>query len=214
MFFISWGSRGKLAEVGPAGHRHCAYCDKDSYFTRMVGYTVRHIYWIFRWVTDRTPYLICGNCGAAHGDDEEQINSKEVTKAISAWDRRGWLAGLGGIGAIIATGSIAAAANHASDQTYVAAPRVGDIYEADLAKMIDKPEASQMYSTIRVVGVTGDKVEVEVANLYYNDWRGVDRDISEGKASAESYYAPEHVAFSHTSIEKMFADGVIHDVRR
>lgn len=214
MFFISWGSRGKLAEVGPAGLHHCAHCDKDSYFTRMVGYTVRHIYWLFRWVTDRTPYLICGNCGGVHSDDEEQAHSKEVSKAIPGFDRMGWLIGAGGIGALIATGSIAAASDRANDQTYVAAPQAGDIYEADLAQLLDKPEASQMYSTIRVVGVKDDKVEVEVANLYYSDWRGVDRDISAGKANMESYYTPEHVAFSKASVAKMFADGVIHDVRR
>ena len=214
MFFISWGSRGESAEVGPAGHRHCAYCDKDSYFTRMVNYTVRHIYWIFRWVTDRTPYLICGNCGAAHADDEEQVRSKEVGKAISAWDRRGWMAGLGGIGAIIATGSIAAAADSANDKTYIAAPRAGDVYEADLAKLLVKPDAPLMYSTIRVVSVKSDQVEIEAGTLYYDDWRGVDRDISSGRASQPGYYAPEHVVFPRKAIEKMYADGVIHDVKR
>ena len=214
MFFINWGSRGKLAEVGPAGLRHCAYCDKDSYFTRMVAYTMRHIYGIVRWTTDRTPYLICGNCGASHGDDEEHLHAKAVSKAIPRWDRLGWLGVLGGIGVIGVTGSIAAAADHESDRTYIAAPRAGDIYEADLAQMVDKPEAARMYSTIRVVGVTGDKVEVEVANLYYDDWRGVDRDVSAGKTSQESYYTPDHVAFSKATIAKMFADGVIHDVRR
>jgi hypothetical protein len=45
--FVWWGSARKLAEVGPAGLRHCGHCDKDAHFTGMVEYSVRHIYGIF-----------------------------------------------------------------------------------------------------------------------------------------------------------------------
>ena len=214
MFFISWGSRGGWAEVGPAGLRHCAYCDKDSYFTRMVAYTVRHIYWIFRWVTGRTPYLVCGNCGAEHADEEAHEAHKEVTKAIPAFDRRGWLVGLGGIGALVATGSIAAASDHANDKVTLAAPHVGDIYEADLAKIMSRPDAPVMYSTLRVTKVEGSQVELEFGRKYYDDWRGVDRDVNAGEAGTEAYYGPEREKVSVSTLQTMFEDGTLHDVRR
>ncbi len=212
--FISWGSRTRLAEVGPAGHRHCASCDKDSGFTRMVEYDVRHIYWIFRWVPDRTPYLIYGNCGASHMVDQDDYDSPEVRKAIPAWDRRGWLVGLGGIGALVATGTIAAAANHESDRTYVAAPHVGDLYEADLARMMVKPEAPLMYTVLRVTNIRGDQVEVEIGKRYYDDWRGVERDIDDGAAASPGYYGGDRTSFPKASIQRMFDEGVFHDVRR
>ncbi|MCW3847050.1 Lar family restriction alleviation protein [Sphingomonas sp. LB-2] len=214
MFFISWGSRGGWAEVGPAGLRHCAYCDKDSYFTRMVAYTVRHIYWIFRWVTGKTPYLVCGNCGAEHADDAADEAHKDVTKAIPAWDRRGWLVGLGGIGALVATGSIAAAADRQSDTVSLAAPHVGDIYEADLARLMTHPDAPVMYSTLRVTKVEGAMVELEFGRTYYNDWRGVDRDVNAGEANSEAYYGPEREKVPVSALQKMFEDGTLHDVRR
>lgn len=212
MFFISWGSRGGVSEVGPAGQRHCAYCDKDSWFTKMVAYRVRHIYWIFRWVTERIPYMICGNCGAEHGaDDGDHVAAKT---AIPKWDRLGWAFGLGGIGALIATGSIAAAADSAANQTQIAAPQIGDVYETDLAKLLTKPEAPVMFSAMRVVKVSASDVELEVANTYYTDSRGVERDMSDGKTTAESYYGGDHLTLPKTSLAKMYADGAVTDVRR
>jgi len=212
--FVWWGSARKLAEVGPAGLRHCGHCDKDAHFTGMVEYSVRHIYGIFRWVTDRVPYTICGNCGGAHAADPEAYDSGETRKAIPLWDRRGWLLGAGGIGAIVASVSIAAAADHSLDKTFVAAPRAGDRYEADLARIMAHPEAERMYSVIRVTRVSADGVEVELGRRYYNDWRGVDRDLREGQADSEAYYGPERVALPQASIQKMFDDGTIRDVQR
>ena len=214
MFFISWGSRGALSEVGPAGLRHCTACGQDSWFTKMLAYRVRHIYWLFRWVTDRTPYMICGNCGAAHGADEGDHNSPEATKAIPAFDRMGWLFGLGGIGALIATGWVAAAAGSAANRSEIAAPQVGDVYEADLAKMSSKPEAPVMYSALRVVKVNPSDVELEMAKGYYNDSRGIERDMNVGKTSDESYYAPDHLVVPKAALTKMFDDGIVTDVRR
>ncbi|MES2054568.1 MAG: hypothetical protein V4564_01400 [Pseudomonadota bacterium] len=214
MFFISWGSKGAVADVGPAGDRHCDRCNHDGPFTRMVAYRVRHVYWLFRWVTDRTPYLLCGNCGSEYlaGDDDHDV--KEERAAIPFWDRRGWTIGLGAIGSVVAMGTIAAAADNVADSGYVLAPHVGDIYEVDLAKMTDKPEARVMRSAMRVTGVKGGSVEMAVANLYYNDWRGVDRDISSGKAAQADYYAPEHAIFPLANLKRMRDDGVVYDIRR
>lgn len=214
MFFISWGSRGGVADAGSAGCRHCNHCDQDSAFSRIVQYRVRHIYWIFRWVTDVTPFHLCGNCGGAHQADDADHGSKEVRKAIPAWDRLGWAVGAGGIAAIVATGSIAAASDNASNKMQVATPQVGDIYEVDIAQLMTRPEATHMYSTMRVTGVHGDKVEVELAKGYYDRWRGVDKDLSSGRAADADYYAPDKLEIPSAEIHNMYDAGTIHDVQR
>ena len=100
MFFISWGRRGGVAELGDAGHRHCARCDKDSQFQALVGYTVRHLWWVFRWVSDRKYAVACSNCGAQYAAAESDFDKQRVAKAIPLWDRRGWLAGPAIIGSL------------------------------------------------------------------------------------------------------------------
>jgi hypothetical protein len=214
MFFVSWGSKGEVAEIGPAGDRHCDRCNQDGPFTRMVAYRVRHIYWLFRWVTDRTPFLLCGRCGSQYLADQDDHDAKQERDAIPFWDRRGWTIGAGAIGSVIALGSIAAAADSAADSGYVQAPHVGDIYEVDLAKMMDKPEARVMRSAMRITAVKGDSVEVAVANLYYDDWRGVDRDITSGKAAQADYYAPGHASLPVANLKRMRDDGVVYDIHR
>lgn len=212
MFFISWGSRGNIAEVGPAGLRHCTRCEHDSWFTKMVAYRVRHVYWIFRWVTERVPYMICGNCGAEHGAEEGDYEAAKAS--IPKWDRLGWLFGVGGIGALVATASVAAAADSAANQTQIAAPQVGDVYETDLAKLLAKPEAPVMFGAMRVVKVSPADVELEIGSTYYTDARGVERDMRDGKTADESYYGGDHLRVPKASLEKMYADGAVTDVSR
>jgi hypothetical protein len=214
MFFISWGSKGAIADVGTAGILHCNRCEHDAPFSKMIAYRIRHIYWLFRWITDKTPYLLCGNCGAEHLADHESFDSQEVRAAIPFWDRRGWTVGLGAIGSVFALGSIAAAADSAADRGYVQAPHVGDIYETDIAQLLKNPEAPSMLSAMRVTGVKGDAVEMEVATTYYTDWRGVDRDINNGKAASHDYYATDRLVLPVASLKRMHDDGVVHDIRR
>ena len=212
--FLSWGSSRKVADVGDAGIRHCSACDKDAPFSRIVSYTSRHLYWVFRWVTQRTPLLVCGNCGASYSATDEDADPAEVRKAIPLWDRRGWLVGVGGATALVATVSFAAAADSANDKVYIAYPRAGDLYEADLAKLSTTPEAPRMYSAMRVVRADAKTVEVEIGTLFYADMRGLRRDVSSGKTAVSSYYGPQHAMFTRESIKKMYADGIFEDVKR
>lgn len=209
--FFAWGSRRKAALVGDAGIRDCTACEKPASFTSMIEYTARHIYWLFRWTTNRTEYLQCGNCGAAH---PTQGRSFGAANAIPFWDRRGWMVGLGIIAAVIALGAVAVAADHRNDTGYIAAPQVGDRYEADLAKLQRNPEAARMYGVLRVTRIGASDVEVELSKGYYDKWRGVDRDVSSGAAKRGDYYGTERIAFPRAAIKKMFDEGVIRDVDR
>jgi hypothetical protein len=214
MFFVSWGSKGAVANVGDGGVRHCARCDKDAYFAKMIAYRVRHVYWLFRWVTDRTPYVQCGNCGSEYVTDESDVSSQEATAAIPFWDKRGWTIGAGAIASLVGLGTLAGATTAANNRAYVQTPHVGDIYEADMARMVKSPERPEMMTAMRVTAIKNGVVELEVANEYYTDSRGVDRDIREGKADNESYYAHDRLAVPMTALRKMYDEGVVQDVHR
>lgn len=181
---------------------------------KMLVYRVHHIYWLFRWVTHRTPYLLCDNCGAEYLTDESDISRKEATAAIPFWDKRGWTIGAGAIASMIGLGTLANATDAANNTNYVQAPKVGDIYETDMARMVKTPERPEMMTAMRVTGIRNGVVELEVANTYYTDWRGVDRDIDAGKTDSETYYAPERLAMPVAALKKMYDDGVVHDIRR
>jgi hypothetical protein len=212
--FISWGKEGKLAQVGSSEIMNCSNCEADTNWTTMVSYTMRHVYWLFRWTTDRTFYRTCGNCLGVEYLEDKAVLPQAVKAAIPLMDRRGWTIGAGIIASIFGLGSIAAAQDASENQALLRAPHVGDIYEVDLARMLDKPEAPVMYSAMRVVDVKADSIEVEIAGLFYNERRGVDRDVLEGKTDNNDYYRPERLKLDKASLNRMQSEGVIFDVER
>jgi|1186.fasta_scaffold09122_2 hypothetical protein len=213
MFFLSWGRWSKIRHIGSAGIRHCDRCDQDSEFQAFVSYTVRHIYWLFRWVTGSEPQIACGNCGATCWGDEV-INDATAKKAIPFFDRRGWTLGAGAIASLFGIGAIASAQDSRNSQRFIQAPIAGDLYEVDVARMSDKPEAPVMYSVVRVTGVDARAVTVQMASRYYGDLRGVQRDVRDGSTSRADYYAPGQAIIPRGAVAKMYADGVISDVVR
>ena len=214
MFFISWGAHGALSQVGESEVLHCSRCETETHWSTMISYTVRHVYWLFRWTTDRTLYRMCGNCLGIEYLPDEAVGPQAVKAAIPFMDRRGWTIGAGIIASIFGLGSLAAAQDASDNRAFLQAPRSGDVYEVDLARMLAKPEAPVMYSAMRVVEVRPDAVEVELADLYYADRRGVERDMRERKTSNPGYFRPERAVFPKASLDRMRAEGVILDVER
>jgi hypothetical protein len=212
--FITWGSHGELAQVGDSEIMNCSRCEMDTNWSTMVSYTVRHVYWLFRWTTGRTLYRMCGNCLGTEYLEDKTVQPGAVKAAIPFMDRRGWTIGAGIIASLFGLGTIAVAQDSSENQAFLQAPRAGDVYEVDLARMVDKPEAPVMYSAVRVVGVQPDAVELEVAQTFYDDLRGVQRDVRERKTSYPGYYHPERMKIAKAALSRMQAEGVIIDVER
>jgi hypothetical protein len=213
MFFVSWGSSQKASHLGSAGFRHCDRCGQDSEFQLFVTYTVRHIYWLFRWVTGRETQMACGNCGSTYPGDEA-VDDAAASNAIPFFDRRGWTLGAGAIASLFGLGAVASAQNSSQDSSFIEAPMAGDLYEVDVAKMSDAPEAPVMYSVMRVTGVGKQTVTVQLAAGYYDRLGGVLRDVSDGTARRDNYYAPEQAEIPRATLVQMYQDGVISDVVR
>lgn len=214
MFFISWGAAGALSQVGESEVMNCSRCEADTNWSTMVSYTVRHVYWLFRWTTDRTYYRMCGNCLGVEYLEDASVQPAAVKAAIPFMDRRGWTIGAGAIASLFGLGSIAVAQDASQNQAFLQAPRAGDVYEVNLARMMDKPERPVMYSAMRVVAVQPDAVEVEIADLFYDDLGGVQRDVRERRTSYPGYYRPERVKLDKAALNRMQAEGVIIDVER
>src|SRR5687767_41386 len=162
MFFISWGASSALSQVGESEIMHCSRCEQDTNWSTMIAYTVRHVYWLFRWTTDRTLYRMCGTCLGTEYLADEAVRPEAVKAAIPFLDRRGWTVGAGIIASLFGLGSVAVAQDASQNQAFLQAPRTGDVYEVDLARMMDNPEKPVMYSAMRVVDVQPDAVEVEI----------------------------------------------------
>ena len=54
MFFISWGSRVHRNTFGAVDEHYCEVCHQTRPFRKTVTYKTFHLWWIFRWVTQKS----------------------------------------------------------------------------------------------------------------------------------------------------------------
>ncbi len=158
--------------------------------------------------------MACSNCHAAYPADRDNFGAAAEREAVPFFDRRGWTIGGGALASLVGVGFVAAAADSRENERYVGEPRVGDIYEVDMARMIEKPEQAHMYTALRVVSVRKDEIEFQMANMYYDRIEGVRDDVRAGKTSQLAYYMEGSAAMKKTELKRMYDDGALEDVER
>jgi hypothetical protein len=210
--FIAWGSSTKVAHVDHIEAQRCDTCGADKPYNVFLRYRVHHIWYLFRWITQKAYLAECTGCGRtieAAGDEIERRRNP-----VDFIDRFGWAIGVAGIAAIILLGVLFDRQNRQQDDALIAAPHVNDLYEVDMARMVDHPEAPIMYSLLRVKAVTPQGVEVQAANLYYNEVRGLTHDIDLGRARQDDYYSTDTGVIPVAGLQRMHADSTLVDVIR
>jgi hypothetical protein len=215
MFFISWGSRVYRRVFGEPEVHHCDICREQRTFRYLVAYKVYHIYWLFRWVVDKNFARVCTVCSNGKRVDEMDILPKGSKSPIPFMDRLGWSVGVGGIAALVAMGGVASAMQSSHEADYLSHPAVNDVYEVNLAKIMTKPEMSEMYSTLEVARVSDGTVDVRLPKIYFNQLRGASDAVSNGRAKSDDFYEDGKVlTFKIANLQKMQDDGTILSVDR
>jgi hypothetical protein len=209
-----WGSKGKFINLGPMGARQCGVCEKSRNFSLILSYKVHHIWYLLRWITSKSYAITCDICNHATAADPLEIEAAAEKHPVPWFDRFGWAMGLGVVGVLIAIAVVGDKHNQAEDAGFIAAPHVGDLYKVDFARMIDNPEASVMYSAMRIMAVKGDQVTFQLSNDYYNKQKGVDRDFRDHKVDDAAYYGEEPITLAVAEIRKFREEGAIKDIER
>jgi hypothetical protein len=182
----------------------------------MVIYKVYHIWWIFRWVADKKFARVCTVCSNGRQIDEKDA-AMPTGKAspIPFGDRLGWAFGVGGVAALVAMGGVASATQSNREAEWLTHPAVNDIYEVDLTKLMRNPEATEMYSALQVIRVSGGSVDVREPKIYFNQQKGVSDAVSDGRATRPDFYEDGRVLTLKTAdLQKMHDDGTILTVDR
>lgn len=211
--FIAWGAHSDVVHVDHLEAQHCARCGTDQPRNLYLTYRVRHLWYLFRWVSSRLYTSECSGCGQA-----QEVLRAEAEQGrrdpVGFMNRFGWAIGLGAIAVIVVIAGIADHQNKAGDLQLLAAPQVGDLYEVDMARIETPPEAPVMYSMMRVQSVTRDGVIVQASTLYYNQLRGVQNDLGSGRARQSSYYGADAAPMTRARLMAMQANGTLIDVIR
>jgi len=215
MFFIWWGSRVYQRVFGEQEVHHCDICREQRMFRNVVTYKVWHIWWIFRWVSEKHFARVCTVCNNGQKIDEKDVLPKGAKSPIPFVDRMGWAFGVGGIAALVAMGGIASANQSRNEAEWLSKPAVNDIYEVDLTKLLRNPDKSEMFSSLEVVRVSGDSIDVRVPKTYFDQQRGISDAVSNGEARKPGFYVDGKIlSFKIADLQKMHDDGTILAVDR
>ncbi len=107
------------------------------------------------------------------------------------------------------------AQDDARDMAYIESPAINDKYLVDLTKVFDGTSSEYKYGVMKVSSLSSDGVVVMLSELAYDKKKGTRKDVSEGKANADSYYiADKLVPFTKAElIELKNSDALFSVVR-
>jgi hypothetical protein len=217
-----WGSQGKSVDAGDAGAKHCDICKQTQPFHYRASYTLRHLWFVFRWSTNTQYAALCNVCGNGTIIPREQVEAPSISgekkkSAIPSFDRWGWAMGLGGIATIGTLAGFAGQAENTADAKFVAAPKIGDLYLINVDRLFpDSPDKGSLggdYGVFRVSGITGQQVAIDTPKLVFNKRRGATDDIFDGDAKKTDYYEGSIVK-SVSDLKTLHESGAISDVTR
>ena len=170
MVFIVYGWANKRRGIaGELEAGHCEGCGTSRGFRKRVTYKVRHISWLVRWVTERRYERVCETCGRGEWISPKITQQGLKRPGIPIWDRYGWAGSLAAVALLLTTAFMADEADHRRYDALLAAPAAGDLYELDLAQVVQRPPMPTMKAIVKVDRVEGGQVANEIVGVFRLD---------------------------------------------
>lgn len=210
---IVWGSKGEVEVLQAQEHKHCPVCEKERTFLVQLHYKVSHIWYLFKWVSEKQYVKVCEICQRGEKLATKAVEDELGKPPIPFMSRWGWVFLVALIGVIAVFGSIADSNRSGHVQQLVASPMKSDIYVVDLASLMKSPDARVMYGVLRVKSVNGNDIEFDAPRVTYNKSKGAVKDLSSGKVSSPDYFDGT-IVFSKDEIARLQNAGHIYSIDR
>lgn len=212
---IFFGSKGKLVAGEVVQGVQCSSCQNSEHASfGILKYF--HLYWIPTFLTSRKVGLECTNCKRTLVGDEVPSHFVEQIKSgvFTTGNTLPMFSGLIIIGALVMMGMYAVQQDNAREATYIAQPAVDDYYVVKLTEIFEEVDSEYPYGLMRIKDVSPTGIEMQVANMAYNKASGVQSDIRQGKASADTYYGSETLLFALADLQQLKDSGAVYSIER
>ena len=212
---IVWGAKSQVTTLGPQPSKQCSTCEKERPFHLVLQYTVRHIWYVFKWVTGKQYAVVCEVCQRGDKVDTKLVESKLPKSPIPFGARWGWAFLAGAIAITAVFGVMDDSSRSSSREAYLAAPQKGDRYVVNVASLLKTPQSSKyMYGVMRVRAVKPDSVEFDAPTFFYGGVSGPNKDMREGKLDEPGYFSPAPIVLSSNEIARIHKEHAIHSIDR
>ncbi len=210
---IAWGSKSVTKGLGKSPH-YCETCNQERDFTTVLTYQVSHFCYAIRWATGKSYRMYCDTCRRVELLKAAVVEASLKKSPVPFIDRFGWAVSFALLGALFTFAFVADAADNRRDVERLASPQVGDIYVVDLAAITEHPQATFMYSALKVTQVNADEVEVSLPQRYATKISMIRDDVGNGTAKAADYYTDKHIVLTRADLRKLQMAGNLYDVDR
>jgi hypothetical protein len=206
---IIWGRGCATCVAGEAGVRDCPVCQNAQRFDFVVSYSYAHIWYLFSWVTSRKYMVICSRCHNGVVIPAHEFQSQVRKDPIPLWRRYGWTLILAILGLVTVVGIVQSKQKDAELTEALITPHVGDVYFADLSKVVNGFGESPAYGALRLTSIGDDELAFAVAKKAYSDKAGVGKDV-QLLESADYYDAADGLSLTPDELRHLSDTHVIY----
>ena len=159
----------------------------------MLQYSVRHFWYVFRWVTGKQYAEVCHVCHRGAKMDARLVESRLAKSPIPFGARWSWAFLVALLAIALVFDVMDTSSRNTSREAYLAAPMAGDRYVVNVASLLKTPQSQTVYGVLRVRGVKGGSVEFDAPTFFYPRASGPEKDMREGKLDRPGYFSPTPV---------------------
>ena len=209
-----WGSRGGVADLGPQESRHCPVCERERSFRLMLQYKVSHVWYVFKWVSDKQYAMLCDVCHRGEKLVTQAVEAKLGKPRIPAASSRAWMAVVAVLVCMFAYAAVEGSRDVERYAAYLASPQKGDLYLANLSSLLQRPQSLEMYGVLRVRSVDGERVEFDTPAVVYDKMSRAQKDLRSGQLTDASYFAGAPLVLPRGEVAALHKHGVVRGIER
>ncbi|MBK0394881.1 hypothetical protein [Ramlibacter algicola] len=201
-------------DLGPQGSKPCPACERERGFRLVLQYKVSHLWYVFKWLSDKQYGLVCEVCNRGEKLATQAVEAKLGKPKIPASSSKAWIFVVAGIACMIVFGLVAGLRNGEQYDAYLASPQKGDLYLANLSSLLKRPQSLEMYGVLRVRRVDGDRVEFDTPSVAYDKMSRAQSDMRGGQLTDATYFEGDPLALPRSEVAALHKHGVVRSVER
>lgn len=212
---LIWGSRTVSNDLGQEEVKACPTCEKERPFHLYAQYRLHHIWYLFKWVTQRQYLRLCEICHRGTEVAAETLAPDVARAGVPLFHRFSWtiLPALLAVG--IAFGILDDQRRDRRNAELIAAPKVGDYYAADIARLgRSGGDDKYRYGVMKVRSVSADNVEFVLPRVGYSKISGALKELTSPDADKADNYGTSAVQVPKADLKALLDSGVMHSIKR
>ena len=200
---IFYGSRATRLKEGQINNVTCPNCDTTTSMSYAIFGKYAHIYWIPSFPIGRENVVECNSCKRTFKLRElpepiiQKFNKEKEDAKTPIW----YFSGIGIAVILVALIANWISKDNQENELFIQNPQVGDVYSIE-------GETTGYYSTMKVLEVTEDSVQIVVSDYEVNKRSGV------SDVDKSVYYTDQIEMLSKDEIVSLFESDFIYDVDR